>query len=200
MEEGRRDGGKREKEEMKVMVGFCHELTSRLKHGVEEEKIMRMGISLLPSSGPSQQPEPRLRVSGEDDDLGRAKDAVAQHHLHIEWQLRSYPEESLGLIVDCAVFDGHEGVGVKDNQGKEVANEVFSQSWLAAESMKNSKVLGVALVVINEVGTKGATGLSPPEILFGFHWGLWNRWLLSSLFGGSLVVEGGFHFGVNLPS
>ena len=31
MEEGRRDGGKREKEEMKVTVGFCHEFFPMLK-------------------------------------------------------------------------------------------------------------------------------------------------------------------------
>jgi len=38
---------------------------------------------------------------------------------------------------------------VEDHQGKEVANEVFSQAWLAAESMKNSKVVWLALVVNN---------------------------------------------------
>jgi len=48
---------------------------------------------------------------------------------------------------------------VEDHQGKEVANEVLPQSWLAAESMKNSKVLGVAVVFIDKVGAEGSIGL-----------------------------------------
>jgi len=49
---------------------------------------------------------------------------------------------------------------VEDHQGKEVSNEVFSQAWLAAESMKNTEVFWLPLVFINEVGTEGAIGFS----------------------------------------
>jgi len=51
--------------------------------------------------------------------------------------------------VGCPLVDNGEGVGVEDHQGKEVANEVFSQAWLAAESMLNSKVFRLTLVFIN---------------------------------------------------
>ena len=54
------------------------------------------------------------------------------------------------LVSGWAVLvDGHKGVRVEDHQGKEVANEVFSQAWLAAESMSNFKVFRLTLVFIN---------------------------------------------------
>jgi len=58
--------------------------------------------------------------------------------------------------VCCFLVDDGEGVGVDDNQGKEVSNEVFSQAWLAAESMPHNH--WVMLVFINKVGAKGAIG------------------------------------------
>ena len=70
--------------------------------------------------------------------------------------------------------DDHKVVRVEDHQGKEVANEVFSQAWLAAESMKNTEVFSLALVVINEVGTEGAIGFAFLVAFFRFISGLWN--------------------------
>ena len=104
------------------------------------------GISLLPGSGPGQQPETRLRVPGEDDVLGRAKDPVAQHHLQIKGKLRGDPEESPGAGAGCPLVDNHEGVRVEDHQGEEVATEVFSQSWLTSESISRSHRVTVVIV------------------------------------------------------
>jgi len=118
--------------------------------------MIRKEISLLPGSGPSQQLEARLGVPGEDYVSWGAKDPVAQNHLQIKRKQRGDPEESLGVRVGCPLVDDHEGIGVVDHQGKEVTNEVFPQSWLAAESMSHSH--RIALVVINQVGTEGAIG------------------------------------------
>ena len=57
---------------------------------------------------------------------------------------------------------------MEDHQGKEVANEVFSKSWLAAESTKNTEVFWFALIVINQVGAEGSIGFSSLEIILGF--------------------------------
>ena len=43
--------------------------------------------------------------------------------------------ESSSVGVGCSLVDDGEGVRVEDHQGKEVANEVFSQARLAAELM-----------------------------------------------------------------
>jgi len=86
---------------------------------------------------------------------------------------------------------------VEHDKGKEVANEVFPQAWLAAESMSHSH--RVALVFINEVGTEGSIGSSPLEIFLGFIFFFGSPPTNSpSLLGGSLVVESGSHCGVNL--
>ena len=67
-----------------------------------------------------------------------------------------------------SLVDDHRVVRVEDHQGKEVANEVFSQAWLAAESTVNTEVFWLTLVVIDEVGTEGAIGFSSFEIVLGF--------------------------------
>jgi len=107
------------------------------------------GISPLPGRGPRQPLETRLRVPGEDDVLGRAKDPVAQHHLQIKGKLRGDPEESPGAGAGCPLVDNHEGVRVEDHQGKEVAYEVFSQAWPTAESINDSKVAWLTLIFVN---------------------------------------------------
>ena len=88
---------------------------------------------------------------------------------------------------------------MEDHQGKEVANEVFSQTWLAAESM--SCCDRVTLVVINQVGAEGTIDFLSLKILFRFISFLGGPPAhCPSLLGSCSVVEGGFHFGVNLPS
>ena len=101
----------------------------------------------LPGGGSSQQLKSWLRVPREDDVPRGSKDPVA-HHLQIKGKLPGDPEHSPGVWVGCLHVDDGEGIGVEDHQGKEVSNEVFSQAWLAAESMENL-VFWLALVVIN---------------------------------------------------
>ena len=72
--------------------------------------------------------------------------------------------------------------------------------WLTSESTKNTEVFWLTLVVINEVGTEGAVGLASLEIFFCFIVLLGGpRPHCPSLLSGSLVVEGGSDFGVNVP-
>jgi len=97
----------------------------------QKPKEEELGISLLPRPGPSQTFEAWLRVPGEDDVPGRAECLVADDHLHFEGKLGGDPEESPGVRVGGSLVNGHKGVRVEDHQGKEVANEVFSQAWLA---------------------------------------------------------------------
>jgi len=102
---------------------------------------------LLPGGGPGQTFEAWLRVSGEDDVPWGAIDPVAQHHLQIKGKLGGDLEEPLDVRVRSSLVGDHEGVGVKNNLGKEVANEVFSQPWQAAESMSHSH--WITLVFVN---------------------------------------------------
>ena len=99
----------------------------------------------------------------------------------------------------CSLVDDHEGVRVEDNQGKEVANEVFPQAWLAAETMPHG--CWIALVCVDKVCAEGAVGFLSLENFFRFIRGLGGPCThRPSLLGGSQVVEGGSHFGVNFPS
>ena len=93
------------------------------------------------------------------------KDPVAQHHLQIKGELGRDLKESPARHA-CIVVENHKGVGVEDHQGEKVANEVFSQSWLAAEPMSNLKVVRLTLVFIDQVGAEGGVGFLSLENLF----------------------------------
>jgi len=156
-------------------------------------------LTSLPGGGPSQQSETRLGVPGVDDVLWGAKDSVAQHHLNFKGKTGRDIEESSSGERGSSLVDDGEGVGVEHDEGKEVANEVFSKSWLAAESMSHSH--RVALVFINEVGAEGTIGLSPLKVVLGFILLFGGPPTNSpSLLGGSQVFESGSHLGVNIPS
>ena len=155
-------------------------------------------LTSLPGGGPSQQLETRLRVPGEDDVLGRAKDPVAQHHLQIKGKLGGDPEESPGVWVGCPHVDDGEGIGVENHQGKEVANEVFSQAWLAAETTSNSHL--IAFVFINQVGAEGGVGFLSLVVFLSFVGISGSGCHGSSLLSGSPLVGGGSYFGVHLSS
>jgi len=200
---GMGEGDRRRQEETGEREGFFDEIQKTKRQTGERRGdrevvawMIRMGNSLLPGGRPSQQLESWLRVPGEDDVPWGAKNPVAQHHLEVKGKPGGDLEESLEVGVGQAFVDDYKVVRVEDNQGKEVANEVFSQAWLAAETTSHSH--RIKFVFINEVGAEGTIGFSPLEILFGFLEGLWNRWLLSSLFGGGVSVEVGSLSGVNL--
>jgi len=61
--------------------------------------------------------------SGEDDVFRRAKCPVADDHLDFEGKPGTHSEESLGVRVGQSPVGDHEGVRMKDHQGKEVRNE-----------------------------------------------------------------------------
>ena len=84
---------------------------------------MRVPGGSLPGGGAIQQLKTRLRVSGEDDVFRRAKCPVADDHLDFEGKPGTYSEESLGVRMGQSLVDNHEGVRMKDHQGKEVCNE-----------------------------------------------------------------------------
>ena len=65
-------------------------------------------------------------------------------------------------------------------------------------SQLGSDLGGILLISINQVGAEGAIGFLSFVVLVSVIWSPWN--LPSSLLSGSPVVEGGFHFGVNLPT
>jgi len=154
-------------------------------------------MSLLPGRGPCEAFEARLRVPGEDDVLRRDKDQVADDHLDFEGKPGTESEESLGVKVGSSpVYDG-EGVRVEDHQGKEMANEVFPEAWLAAESMPHSH--RVTLVFINQVGAEGTLGFPSVEIVLGFVGSLGGSSArYPCMLGGGPFVEGGFPSRVNL--
>ena len=60
---------------------------------------------------------------------------------------------------------------MEDHQGKEVANEVFPQTWLASELIPHSH--RITPVFINQVGAEGAIGFSFFESLLPFHCLAW---------------------------
>ena len=66
----------------------------------------------------------------------------------------------------CSLVDDHEGVRVEDHQGKEVANKVFPQACLAAETTSHSH--RIKFVFINEVGAERAIGFASLKSLFRF--------------------------------
>jgi len=120
----------------------------------------------LPRSGPRQPLETRLRVPGEDDVLGRAEDPVADDHLDFKGKPGAYSEESPGVRVGQSLADDHEGVRMKDHQGEEVVDKVFSQSWLTAESIPHSH--WVMLVFVNKYGAERSIQSPPLEIFLAF--------------------------------
>ena len=159
---------------------------------------MRVPGGSLPGGGAIQQLKTRLRVSGEDDVFRRAKRPVADDHLDLEGEPGTYSDESLGVRVGQSLVDDHEGVRMKDHQGKETRDERFPQSWLAAESMSHSHWITFAFV--NHVGAERAVGLASLVGFLGFVVSLVGGTHGPSLLSGSSVVEGGSLSGVNLPS
>jgi len=190
--------GRRQVEEQQGDKLENMEAAGQDRTGEKGVEMIRKEISVLPGGSPRQTFEPWLRVPGENNVPGRPKDPVAQHHLQVKGKLRRDPEESPGVGVRCPLVDDSEGVRVEDHQGKEVANEVFSQAWLAAESM--SRGHWIMLVVINEASAEGTIVSLHLKILVGLIFSLGFRCYFPSLLGGSIVVEGGPHLGVNLPS
>jgi len=68
-------------------------------------------------------------------------------------------------------------------------------------SQLGSDLGGILLVGINQVGAEGAIGFASLIVFLSVMVVLGGpRAHKPSLLGSSLVVEGGFHFGVNLPS
>jgi len=175
----------RESKKKKVVVG---------KEGEEEEEE----ISLLPGGGPSQQLKTWLRVPGEDDVPWRPKDPVAQHHLQIKGKLGSDVEESLEVGVGCSLVGDHEVVRVEDHQGKEVANEAFSQPWQPSEPVSHCR--RIALAFVNKVRAEGSIGLASLKVLLGFVIFFVKDPRCLSLLSGCPVIEVGSLSGVNLPS
>ena len=84
--------------------------TRRIENKKQKERKEEEGGISLPGRGPRQTLEAWLRVSGEDDVLGRSKDPVAEDHLQIKRKLGGYFEESLGVRVGQFLVDDHKRV------------------------------------------------------------------------------------------
>jgi len=96
------------------------------------------------------------------------------------------------------LVDDGEGVRVKDHQGKEVANEVFSQSRMPSESVSHGH--WIALKFIDQNRTEGAVGCPSRWIsvaLIRLHW---RRRHSPCMICSRRVVECGSFFGVDLSS
>ena len=171
-----------------------HEISTGERH-----EGLNSGISLLPGGSPSQQLEAWLRVPGEDDVFCRSEDPVADDHLDFEGKPGSDQEESPGVKVGYSLVDDHRVVRVEDHQGKEVANEVFSQSRLASESKSHSH--WIMLVFIDKVGAERSIYFPSFKNFFRFISRLGGLPAhRPALLSGSPLIEGGPRFGVNLPS
>ena len=65
-----------------------------------------------------------------------------------------------------SLVDNHEGVRMKDHQGKEVRDERFPESWLAAKPMSHSH--WVTLVFVNKVCAERTVSLASLVGFLGF--------------------------------